>query len=291
MLAGLTGYVIRGGKPGFDRLALLASERRADTRALLERAGISAGMRCIDVGWGGGKVPMEIARLVAPGGTIVGVDADQVKIALARQTAAERRLSNVEFIALDVRDWDEPGRLLRGGLEVPAAAPERASEPARPHVGRGRRRRGPDRGRRRLRRWCCDPPDEGFELFLDTYRRVLARRGGDHAIGRKLYRYFLAAGISSPQVSAVQPVHEGEAKTLAWSTLEATADSVIAEGLATRDQVTAGLASLRRLTDDPSTLISGRESSSSGPAGNQTGGLATALGRDGASPPARQPQD
>jgi hypothetical protein len=35
--------------------------------------------------------------------------------------------------------------------------------------------------------WCCDPPNEGFELFLDAYRQVLARRGGDHAMGRKLY--------------------------------------------------------------------------------------------------------
>ena len=61
--------------------------------------------------------------------------------------------------------------------------------------------------------WCCDPPNEGFAVFLDTYRRVLAGRGGDHAIGRKLHRYFLAAGIPVPQVDLVQPVHEGEAKT------------------------------------------------------------------------------
>ena len=33
-------------------------------------------------------------------------------------------------------------------------------------------------------RWCCDPPNAGFEFFLDAYRRVLARRGGDHATGR-----------------------------------------------------------------------------------------------------------
>ncbi|HTT51933.1 MAG TPA: hypothetical protein VMH35_11085 [Streptosporangiaceae bacterium] len=36
--------------------------------------------------------------------------------------------------------------------------------------------------------WCYDPPNEGFEFFLDAYRRVLGRRGGDHAIGRKLRR-------------------------------------------------------------------------------------------------------
>jgi ubiquinone/menaquinone biosynthesis C-methylase UbiE len=100
----MTGYVIRGGKQGYDRLLLLARERWADTRALLERAGISAGMRCIDIGCGGGEVTMEIARLVAPGGTVTGADVDEIKIALARQAAAARQLGNVEFTARDVSD-------------------------------------------------------------------------------------------------------------------------------------------------------------------------------------------
>lgn len=105
----MTGYVIRGGKPGHDRLLLLARERWADTRVLLERAGISAGMRCIDIGCAGGEVTMGIARLVAPGSSVVGADRDEVKLAPARQAAAERQLGNVEFTALDVRDRDEPG--------------------------------------------------------------------------------------------------------------------------------------------------------------------------------------
>ena len=63
---------------------------------------------------------------------------------------------------------------------------------------------------------CCHPPNEGFDFFVRTYRRVLQRRGGDHALGRKVYGCFLAAGIPSPQVALVQPVWtEGEGKTLA----------------------------------------------------------------------------
>ena len=64
----MTGYVIRGGKPGYDRLLLLARDRWPDTRALLERAGVSAAVRCIDIGCGGGEVTLEIARLVGPAG-------------------------------------------------------------------------------------------------------------------------------------------------------------------------------------------------------------------------------
>ncbi len=42
--------------------------------------------------------------------------------------------------------------------------------------------------------------------FLNAYRRVLARRGGDHSIARKLRSYLLAAGIPDPDVTVVRPV-------------------------------------------------------------------------------------
>ena len=253
----MTGYVIRGGRPGYDRLALLARERWPDTRALLGQAGMSAGMRCADIGCGGGAVTLEMARLVAPGGTVVGIDMDEVKVGLARQEAAGRGLGNVEFRVLDVGDWDEPGRydavysrFLLQHLSEPGSLIRRMWAAVR------------DGGVLIVEDsdfdgWCCEPASEGLDLFLDAYRRVLARRGGDHAAGRRLYSYFLAAGIPGPRVRLVQPVHEGEARTLAWSTLEATADAILAEGLATANELAAALASLRRLADDQGTLICG----------------------------------
>ena len=106
--------------------------------------------------------------------------------------------------------------------------------------------------------WCCHPPNEGFDFFLRSYSQVLQRRGGDHAVGRKLYGCFLAAGIADPQVALVQPVQiDGEGKTLPWSTLEASADAILSEGLASEDEVTAALATLEHFTADPRTLISG----------------------------------
>jgi hypothetical protein len=53
-------------------------------------------MRCIDIGCGGGAVSIEIARLAAPDGTVVGIDTGQVKLGLARQAAAERGVDDVE---------------------------------------------------------------------------------------------------------------------------------------------------------------------------------------------------
>jgi ubiquinone/menaquinone biosynthesis C-methylase UbiE len=253
----MTGYAFRGGRPGYDRLRLLARERWPDTRLLLSQAGLAAGLRCVDIGCGGGAVTLEIARLVAPGGTVLGIDMDEEMLGLARQAAAQGGLSNAEFAQADARDWAEPGRydvvysrFLLQHLSQPASLLGRMWAAVRPGgvlVVEDADFDG----------WCCDPANAGFELFLDTYRRLLARRGGDHAMGRKLYRNFLAAAIPDPRVRLVQPVHEGEAKALAWSTLDATAAAIQAEGLASAADLAAGLASLRRFTDDPGTLICG----------------------------------
>jgi ubiquinone/menaquinone biosynthesis C-methylase UbiE len=251
-------YVIRGGEAGYDRLALLARTRWPDTAALLGRAGLAPGMRCVDLGCGGGQVTLEIARLVGPHGSVVGVDMDEIKLDLARQAAAAAGLANVEFRQLNVQDWDEPAsyaavycRFLLQHLSDPVGLLGRMWAAVRPRgvlIVEDADFDG----------WCCDPPNEGFDFFLHAYCEVLRRRGGDPAFGRKLYGGFLAAGIPHPEVLVVQPVWtDEEGKTLPWSTLEATAEAIIADRVASHDEVTAALTNLGQFTADPRTLISG----------------------------------
>lgn len=119
--------MLRGGRWGYERLQMLARVRREDTLELLRRVGLRPGMRCLDLGCGGGEVTFEIAQLVRPGGSVVGIDMDEVKLALARKAADEQDLSNVEFRAANVNDWAEPdaydlvyGRFLLQHLSRPA---------------------------------------------------------------------------------------------------------------------------------------------------------------------------
>jgi len=59
-------------------------------------------------------------------------------------------------------------------------------------------------------------------------------------------------------VRLVQSLHiANEGETLALSTLDATADAIVAERLASEAEITTALASLAAFTDDPRTLIGG----------------------------------
>lgn len=251
-------YVIRGGRAGYERLQLLARSRWPDTRALFERAGVGPGLRCIDLGCGGGAVTLEMAKLVAPDGVVLGVDMDEIKLALARTTATEQGLTNVTFQALNVHAWDDPAsydvvycRFLLHHLSKPLDVLRRMWTAARP--GGVLIVEDAD-----FDGWDCHPTNEGFAFFLRIYAQVIARRGGDHATGRKLYGYFLDAGISDPQVSLVSPLYlAGEAKTLALSTLEATGEAIVAEGIASEDELTTALEDLAAFTADPRSLIVG----------------------------------
>ncbi len=215
--------MIRGGREGYDRLLLLSRDRWPDTAALLGRAGLRPGMRCIDLGCGGGEVTLEMAKLVAPDGAVTGVDMDAVKIDLALTATVERGVSNANFFATNVNSWDEPdsydvvyARFLLQHLAQPVELLRRMWAAVRP--GGVVIVEDPD-----FDGWCCHPPNQGFEFFVRTYAEVIRRRGGDHASGRKMYEYFLDAGIPTPHVALVQSVSiGGESKELAWSTLDAT---------------------------------------------------------------------
>ena len=192
-------YVIRGGKEGYERLLLLARERWPTTAALFERAGGSPGMRCIDLGCGSGSVTLEIARLIAPRGYVTGVDMDAIKLDLARGEAAARGLGNIEFRTLNLRQWDEPSaydmvycRFVLQHFSQPVDLLRRMWAAVR----QGGVLAIEDADMDSLR---CHPPNEAFEFFVNTYGYVLKRRGGDNAVGRKLFAYFHDAGVHRPR--------------------------------------------------------------------------------------------
>lgn len=66
------------------RLALQAAVLNPLTDSFLRRAGVSAGMRVLDLGCGIGEVTLIAARLVGPHGQVHGIDMDPAALEVAR---------------------------------------------------------------------------------------------------------------------------------------------------------------------------------------------------------------
>lgn len=69
--------------------------------ALIERADFAPGERVIDIGCGGGATSLEIARRVAPEGSVLGLDISPDLVAAASERAKAAGLSNVSFTCAD----------------------------------------------------------------------------------------------------------------------------------------------------------------------------------------------
>ena len=76
-------YLFESSSDEYARLTRQAALIAPMTERLLRDAGITPGMRVLDVGSGVGDVALLVARLVGPHGSVVGVDRD----GSARQTA------------------------------------------------------------------------------------------------------------------------------------------------------------------------------------------------------------
>jgi len=250
-------YVIRGGREGFERLKLLHRVRWPDTSDLLDLVGLQDGMRCADLGCGGGEVTFEIAGLVGPDGRVTGFDMDEVKLELGRAAAVERGIENVDFRAADVNDWDEPDvydlvfcRVLLQHLSRPVDLLRRMWAAVRP----GGVIAVEDVDFDGL---FCDPPNDGFEFYARAFPLAIRLHGGDPTLGRKLYRYFREAGIPAAEfrVPAQRVRSTGDTKTLALATLDATAEAMIDGGIATGEEIEAARASLAAFVADPDTVL------------------------------------
>lgn len=76
------------------------------TRRMLTEAGLTNGMKVLDIGSGAGDVAMAAADLVGSEGRVVGVDVNAEILETARARVAQAGHDNVEFVAGDARTLD-----------------------------------------------------------------------------------------------------------------------------------------------------------------------------------------
>jgi SAM-dependent methyltransferase len=103
----MTRYVLGSDDAEIARLDHQAGAIAGATAAVLPAAGIRPGMRVLDLGTGLGHVAFQLAELVGPEGSVIGVDREAPLLAVAE---SRRTAGNVRFVEADVRTvaFDEP---------------------------------------------------------------------------------------------------------------------------------------------------------------------------------------
>jgi ubiquinone/menaquinone biosynthesis C-methylase UbiE len=196
-----THYVMGHSKHERQRLVHQSHLYGDFTRQLFLTAGLTKGMRVLDVGSGVGDVALLCAELVGHKGEVIGVERDPLAVRAAQERIQAAWVSNVSIVEGDLRtmDFDAPfdavvGRFVLMYLPDPAAALHTllshlrpngvvafqemdfsvlpTAVPASPLL-------------ERIRGWIC----QTFE-----------QAGVETQMGFKLYPTFVAAGLSSPQL-------------------------------------------------------------------------------------------
>ncbi len=236
---GTRTYVLGHSESELARLEQQAEIFAEPTEDLLRRAGVSSGLRILDVGCGVGDVAMAAARLVGPGGSVLGIDRAGQALDTARQRAERAGYHWLRYEAADLNTFEaaEPfdgltGRFILMYLVDPAASirhltklvksggilafaeldiDEAGSLPELPLLGR-------------CIRWTTE-----------TYRRV----GIEPNMGSKLFAAFRGAGLTA-QLRGTTRIEGGSgavAYEFATETIRSLLPRMIEFGIATAAEV------------------------------------------------------
>jgi ubiquinone/menaquinone biosynthesis C-methylase UbiE len=225
-----------------QRLLMQGQLLNGFTRRVLADAGITVGMKVLDVGCGPGDVSLIAAELVGETGSVLGVDANASVLEVAESRAQAAGLTRVSFLVGDIRqlpldqDFDAiVGRLILEHVPDYLAILRRLLQHLRPGgvvafqeydmVGVSESSLPHSLLWEQACTWC-----------IQTFQRV----GVETRMGMKLSSTFLEAGLPAPQMSYEAAIGTGPA----WLGYEWIADAVrsllplmVKFGIATEEEV------------------------------------------------------
>jgi hypothetical protein len=103
----------------------------------------------------------------------------------------------------------------------------------------------------------CHPPCEAFQRFVRLYDDVVRARGADPDIGPRLPGLLRDAGLRDVEMRVAHPAgFEGEVKSLAPITFEAIADALVAERLASSEELALLIDALWEFAGADGTVVS-----------------------------------
>jgi SAM-dependent methyltransferase len=203
-------YALGHSEHELQRLATQARLIDPITRRILVRAGITPGMRVLDVGSGVGDVAMLIATLVGHGGTVIGTDVSAKAIEVARRRVAERGLSNISFLEGDPAEmsFERPfdavaGRYVLQFLADPSATLARLKA----HLAPGGVLVFHEldwEGARSV------PPAPLYDRFAALCAETIRGLGAETSMGARLSAVFEQAGLAAPTMRLEAVIGSGQ---------------------------------------------------------------------------------
>ena len=248
----MSAYTLGHDAAAARRLLRLDRAKWPTTLRLLERAGLRPGLKVLDVGCGIGGVSLRLAGI---GALVTGTDINDRFLTLARRRAARRGLG-VEFQQLPVEALEDEAaydlvfaRYLLSHLVHPAEAIGRLVHAMRP----GGRLAVEDLD---IRVHRVVPPLAEFERYVELYRAVVVRNGGDPSIGPKLAELLAGAGLTTESVEPVTVVPRLRGRSFAAMTLRGVTPAILEAELAQPAEIDHLIAALDRHANQPGAVES-----------------------------------
>ncbi|HTR57007.1 MAG TPA: methyltransferase domain-containing protein [Casimicrobiaceae bacterium] len=253
---GRESYPFESSEDERNRLVAQAELFAPLTLRLLHRAGITAGMRVLDIGAGAGDVTLMAARLVGAQGSVIAADRNPAHVAFAEERAKADGLTNVRFIVGDYREieLDAAVEAVVGRLVLMYAAdPLEALQRVLRHLRPG--------GVIALQESIIDyegpvliePADSLAAKAAEWFRAGFKHAGVQPRMGLRLFGLMRAAGVNpSTDIEMHVPIQYGPDGPL-FRTLAAVVRSqlpaIVASGAATEQEIDIDTLE-ERLTED-----------------------------------------
>ena len=240
------------------RLQRQAEELAPDSAVLLDRVGLQPGDSAIDLGCGPRGVIDLLAERVAPGGRVVGLDADPVHVAMASEFVASRGLSDVEVVRGDARHTGlESGsfdlvhaRTLLITVPQPAQVLREMVRLARP--GGWVAGLEPD-----TEAAICYPPHPAFDRLREIFTIAFSRNGADPHFGRRMAELYRQAGLQDVTVEVRAGVYPAghSRRTIRADLVRSMRPQIIEMGLADHQELDELDTAARKHFEDPDVLV------------------------------------
>lgn len=205
------GYLFGNTTSEVRRITLQAEVLAPATSELLERAGLVAGMRVLDVGCGAGDVALLARHVVGPTGSVLGIDDDARIVNVASQRARSAGLVNVEFRQLAGEQITTAGEfdlvIIRWVLHHqngPLPMLTAAAGAVRP----GGVLAVDEPGARPKQ--LSTPPVELYDDIFTTVCEVLRHEAPSWDVGYRLASLFAEAGLPEPSLFTRTPTGTGK---------------------------------------------------------------------------------